>query len=89
MTIVRVLTLVSLGVVCITPNVVAQSLSRYRSYALESSLTSIVKASGAREADLKTLHDRPENSGARMARRVCVPWKRRARSGARHSVLLL
>ena len=59
MTIVRVLTLVSLGVVCITPNVVAQSLSRYRSYALESSLTSIVKASGAREADLKTLHDRP------------------------------
>src|SRR4029453_9390045 len=42
-----------------TPNVVAQSLSRYRAYALESSLTSIVKASGAREADLKTLHDRP------------------------------
>jgi hypothetical protein len=59
MTIVRVLTLVLLGVVFSTPNVVAQSLSRYRAYALESSPTSIVKASGAREADLKTLHDRP------------------------------
>jgi hypothetical protein len=59
MTIVRILTLVSLGVVFSTPNVVAQSLSRYRAYALESSPTSIVKASGAREADLKTLHDRP------------------------------
>jgi hypothetical protein len=59
MTIVRVLALVSLGVVFSTANVAAQSLSRYRTYALESSLTSIVKASGAREADLKTLHDRP------------------------------
>jgi hypothetical protein len=59
MTIVRVLTLVLLAVVFSAPNVVAQSLSRYRAYALESSPTSIVKASGAREADLKTLHDRP------------------------------
>ena len=59
MTIVRVLGIVSLGVVLTTPDVVAQSLSRYRAYPLESSLASIVKGSGAREADLKTLHERP------------------------------
>jgi hypothetical protein len=41
------------------PPAVAQSLSSYRGYALESSLASIVETSGAREADLKTLHVRP------------------------------
>jgi hypothetical protein len=37
----------------------AQDVSRYRAYALESSLASVVAASGARAADAKTLHERP------------------------------
>jgi hypothetical protein len=37
----------------------AQDMSRYRAYALESSLDSVVAASGARAADAKTLHERP------------------------------
>ena len=36
-----------------------QDLSRYRVYVLESSLESVVAASGARAADTKTLHERP------------------------------
>ena len=37
----------------------AQDMSRYRAYALERSLESVVAASGARTADAKTLHERP------------------------------
>ncbi len=37
----------------------AQDMSRYRAYALESSLDAVVAASGARAADAKTLHERP------------------------------
>ena len=37
----------------------AQDRSRYRAYVLESSLDSVVVASGARGADAKTLHERP------------------------------
>jgi len=37
----------------------AQDLSRYRVYALDSSLDSVLTASGARAADMKTLHERP------------------------------
>ena len=37
----------------------AQDLFRYRDYALESSLESVVVASGARAADTRTLHERP------------------------------
>ena len=37
----------------------AQDLSRYRAYVLESSLDSVVAASGAPAADAKTLHERP------------------------------
>ena len=37
----------------------AQDLSRYRAYVLESSLDSVVAASGARAADATTLHERP------------------------------
>ena len=37
----------------------AQDMSRYRAYVLESSLESVVAASGARTADAKTLHERP------------------------------
>jgi len=39
----------------------AQDMSRYRVYALESSLDAVVAASGARSADAKTLHLRPAN----------------------------
>ena len=37
----------------------AQDLSRYRVYALHSSLDSVVAASGLRAADTRTLHERP------------------------------
>ena len=37
----------------------AQDLSRYRDYVLESSLESVIAASGARAADAKMLHERP------------------------------
>lgn len=37
----------------------AQDMSRYRAYILESSLESVVAASGARAADATTLHERP------------------------------
>ena len=39
----------------------AQDMSRYRVYALESSLDAVIAASGARGADAKTLHQRPAN----------------------------
>src|SRR6185295_8488373 len=37
----------------------AQDLSRYRTYVLESSLEAVIAASGARAADVKVLHERP------------------------------
>jgi hypothetical protein len=37
----------------------AQDMSRYRAYVLESSLDSVVAASGARAEDARTLHERP------------------------------
>lgn len=37
----------------------AQDMSRYRVYVLESSVDSVIAASGARSADTKTLHARP------------------------------
>jgi hypothetical protein len=37
----------------------SQELSRYRVYVLESTLASVVSASGARAADTRTLHERP------------------------------
>ena len=37
----------------------AQDLSRYRAYVLGSSLEAVIAASGARAADVKTLHQRP------------------------------
>lgn len=37
----------------------AQDLSRYRAYALDSSLESVVVASGVRPTDTKVLHERP------------------------------
>src|SRR6185503_13619973 len=37
----------------------AQDMTRYRDYALESSLDAVVATSGARPADAQTLHTRP------------------------------
>jgi hypothetical protein len=37
----------------------AQGMSRYRVYALESSVDSVIAASGGRSVDAKTLHERP------------------------------
>ena len=56
---VRFLVLVSVGVVLGAQPVAAQSLARYRAYALGSSIPTIVASSGAHDADLKTLHERP------------------------------
>ena len=59
MRIVRALAIVSLGIVLAGQPLFSQSLSRYRTYTLESSLAAILKSSGARQTDLKTLHERP------------------------------
>jgi hypothetical protein len=37
----------------------AQDVARYRGYVLESTLEAVVAASGARAADVKTIHERP------------------------------
>src|SRR5687768_5406432 len=52
---VRILAVALLGIILGGQPLTAQSLARYRTYALESSVVSVVKSSGAREADLKTL----------------------------------
>jgi hypothetical protein len=59
MTSVRVMTVASVAFVLGAQAVVAGELSRYRGYALESSVASVVKISGARESDARTLHERP------------------------------
>ena len=56
---VRILAVASLGITLGGQPLAAQSLSRYRMYALESTVASVVKASGAVEGELKTLHERP------------------------------
>ncbi len=53
----------------------AQDMSRYRGFALDSSVDAVVAASGARSADVKTLRERP-------ARIQELPWRAPyARSG--------
>jgi len=59
MTRVRAVAIVAVAFVLGAPPLVAQELSRYRGYALESSVASVVKISGARETDARTLHERP------------------------------
>ena len=51
--------LVAVVLVLSSQLVSAQDLSRYRAYALHSSLDSVLAASGAREADTRVLHERP------------------------------
>jgi hypothetical protein len=50
---------IAVGLILGTQLAFAQDMSRYRAYVLESSLESVVAASGARTADAKTLHERP------------------------------
>ena len=56
---VRILVLVTIGVVLAAESLAAQSLTRYRAYALGSSVPAIFESSGAHEADLRTVHERP------------------------------
>jgi hypothetical protein len=51
--------IVAVGVILGGQLVFAQDMSRYRDYVLESTVDSVVAASGARAADAKTLHERP------------------------------
>jgi hypothetical protein len=50
---------ITLGLMLGSQPALAQDMSRYRGYVLESSLDSVVAASGARATDTKTLHERP------------------------------
>jgi hypothetical protein len=59
MTGVRIVLIASLGVVLGGPSLVAQTPLGYRGYALESSVASVVEASGARTDAIRTLHERP------------------------------
>lgn len=59
MTSVRALALAAVGVLLTGPFASAQDLTRYRVYDLDSSLASVIAASGARATDAKTLHERP------------------------------
>lgn len=56
---VRVVAFASLGFVLGGQSLVAQTPLRYREYALESSVASVVKISGARDFETRTLHERP------------------------------
>jgi hypothetical protein len=50
---------VAIGLILGAQPAFAQDITRYRTYALDSSLDSVVVASGGRAADAKTLHERP------------------------------
>jgi hypothetical protein len=55
----RALVAVAVGIVLTGQPGSAQDLSRYRAYILESSLETVLTASGARRTDTKNLHERP------------------------------
>jgi len=55
---IRVLAIASIVALSASP-LAAQDLSRYRDYALESSVAAVIKVSNARESDTRTLHERP------------------------------
>jgi hypothetical protein len=56
---VRVVVLASLGAVLGSQLIAAQVPLAYRGYALESSVATVVKISGARDVDVRTLYERP------------------------------
>lgn len=51
--------IVAFAIIFSAPQASAQDMSSYRAYALESSLASVIAASGARPEDAKTPHTRP------------------------------
>lgn len=55
----RALVVAAVGFIFCGQPASAQDLSRYRAYALESSLDAVMTASGARLADAKSLYERP------------------------------
>ena len=55
----RAVALTSMAIVVGVSPLCAQDLSRYRAYALESSVASVVTLSGVRQADTRTSHERP------------------------------
>lgn len=55
----RIVSVVSLGCMLAGQSAIAEAPFRYREYALESSVASVVRISGARAADTKTPHARP------------------------------
>jgi hypothetical protein len=55
----RTLAVVAVGFIVSVYPASAQDLSRYRAYALESTLDSVITASGAHAGDVKSLHERP------------------------------
>jgi hypothetical protein len=59
MTSLRALALASTAVVVGAQPLFAQGLSHYRTYALESSVASVIAISGGREADTRTSYERP------------------------------
>lgn len=59
MTNARAATIASVVLIAGAHPLVAQDLSRYRTYALESSVASVIETSGARASDLSTRHARP------------------------------
>lgn len=59
MTSARAVTVACVTLVVGIQPLVAQELSRYRTYALDSSVASVVETSGARPSDIRTLHARP------------------------------
>jgi hypothetical protein len=59
MTHARAVTIASVVLVVGAHPLVAQELSRYRGYALESSVAAVIETSGARASDLSTRHARP------------------------------
>ena len=81
---VRILAVASLGITLGGQPLTAQSLSRYRTYALESSVVSVAKTSGARETDLKTLHELPARIQELEWRAPYVSTGRTAADPVRH-----
>lgn len=55
----RLALIAAIGLVLSASLASAQDLTRYREYVLESGFDTVMKASGARDADAKTLHVRP------------------------------
>lgn len=51
--------LVAVGLVFSAPPLAAQDLSRYRDYVLDSSLASVIAATGADAGDVRVIHERP------------------------------